>query len=146
MADMKRDKQPAARAPGAGAPGAAAGPTAAAPGKQTRVESQGHALPKQAATAGGAPTAGPGPRTGIGVFAGALFTAKSPRELQRKIPSAVLAQHQLLPTAGGAAAGAAPVQRKAGPGAPDQVHEAATHGTSGSGGPRACAPTRSAPA
>jgi len=54
-------------------------------------------LPRARASAGQAPTSGPGPRTGLGAKAGPIARARSPRELQRVVPPAVLAQHGLAP-------------------------------------------------
>ena len=139
MAEYQQGKQtsgPAASDAGAGA--------APAAGKRTLVEqahagepaahraakpAKGAALAKPRA-AGAGPTTAPGPRLGLGAFAGAIAKARSPRDLQRTVPRGVLAQQGLLP-AGGAA-----VQRKgAGAGGTEQVHQAAAHGTSGAAGP-----------
>jgi uncharacterized protein DUF4157 len=149
MSDYKLGNQPpASRAPEAGAG------THAAPGKRTLVEqAQGDeqhapdsAKPHAARSAapgassqlarpkatGPAPGSGPGPRTGLGAFAGAIATARGPRDLQRTMPPGLLARHELLPRP---APGAAVQRKSTGAGGAEQVLETAAHGTSGAAGP-----------
>ncbi|HEY0478457.1 MAG TPA: DUF4157 domain-containing protein [Kofleriaceae bacterium] len=152
MSDHDLGKQTATpRGPEAGAGGSAA------PGKRTLVEqAQGEGDeqhgPASAKARDGAPAAGhkpkvatvpaaasgPGPRTGLGAFAGAMARARGPRELQRAMPAGLLAQHGLLPrpAPGAAAAPGAALQRKASAeGGSEQIAEAAAQGTSGAAGP-----------